>query len=89
MEILIENQQAALGELNAQRPGFFASAAVKTGWSAEIEAGQQRLQTLRNRLIRVEELKERSAELAEDEMREREPEVARAWGAARRTWRSR
>lgn len=88
LETLIENQQAVLGELAAQRPGFFASAAAKAGWSADMESGQERLRTLRNRLTRVEEFREQSGELAEDEMREREPEIARAWDAARQARRS-
>ena len=84
LETLIENQQAALGELETQRPGFFASAGTRTGWSADVEASRDRLQTLRGRLARVEELKEQSSELAEEKMREREPELAGAWDAARR-----
>ena len=84
LETLIENQQAALGELEAQRPGFFASAGTRAGWSADVEASRDRLQTLQGRLARVEELKEQSSELAEEKMRGREPELAGAWDAARR-----
>ena len=88
LETLIENQQSALGELEAQRPGFFSSTATKAQWAADMEASQDRLQILRGRLSGLEEIKEQSAELAEDKMREREPELAREWDAVRRAERS-
>ena len=87
LETLIENQQGALGELNSQRPGFFASSATKAGWAAEIEAAQDRLQTLRGRLSRLEEIKEQSEELAEDKMRQSEPDLAKRWDVQRRAQR--
>ena len=87
LETLIENQQGALGELNSQRPGFFASSATKAGWAAEIEAAQDRLQTLRGRLSRLEEVKEQSEELAEDKMRQSEPDLAKRWDVQRRAQR--
>ena len=87
LETLIENQQAALGEMEAQRPGLFSSAGTRAGWMAGREAALDRLQTLHGRMSRVEELKEKSAELAEEKMRGHEPELAGAWDAARRAQR--
>ena len=80
LETLIENQQATLGELAAQRPSFFSSATAKAQWAAGMEASQDRLQVLRGRLSQLEETKEQSEELAEEKMREREPELTRAVG---------
>ena len=88
LETLVENQQAALDELEAHQPGFLASRRAKAEWSAEIGAAQDRLQTLNKRLSRLEEIKEQSAELAEEKMREQEPELAKAWDTARRAERS-
>ena len=87
LETLIENQQAALGEWEAQRPGFFSAPGTKAAWAANREASQDRLQTLQGRLARVEELREQSAELAEDKMRDQEPELAGAWDEVRRAQR--
>ena len=89
LETLLENQQAALSELEAQRPGFFSPPGVKAAWTVNRDSLQDRQQTLQARLSRVEELREQSAELAEEKMREREPELASAWDAARRTQRGR
>ena len=88
LEALVENQQAALSELKTQEPGFLASRRAKAEWSATLETVQDRLQSLNHRLTRVEEIKEQSAELAEEKMREREPEVARAWDQARQVERN-
>ena len=88
LETLVENQQAALGELEAHRPGFFSSSGAKAEWSANLEAAQDRLQTLQRRLSRVEELAGQAIELAEDKLREREPELARSRDAAKRIERS-
>ena len=87
LETLIENQQAALGELEARQPGFLSSRKARAEWSAEIETAQDRLQSLDSRLSRLEEIKEQSEELAEEKMREREPELAREWDAARQAQR--
>ena len=87
LETLIDNQQAALSQLEAQRPGFFASTGTKAAWTVDKEASQDRLQILQGRLARVEELREQSAELAEEKMRGDEPELAGAWDAARRAQR--
>ena len=87
LETLLENQQAALGALEARQPGFLSSRRARAEWSAEAETAQDRLQSLNNRLSRLEEIKEQSDELAEEKMREREPEVARAWDAARQAQR--
>ena len=84
LETLVENQQAALGQLEAQRPGFFSLSGAKAGWAANMEAAQDRLRTLQRRLGRVEELETRSAELAEDKLRERESELAKSRDAAKR-----
>ncbi len=89
LESLIESQQTALGELETQRPGFLASAGTKTAWNASREASQDRLQILQTRLSRLEELRDQSAELAEEKMRDREPELASAWDAVRREQRGR
>ena len=88
LETLVENQQASLNELKIQEPGFLASRRTKAQWSAFLETAQGRLQTLNNRLSRVEEIKEQSAELAEEKMREREPEIARTWDQARQAERN-
>ncbi len=87
LETLIENQQAALGELEAQRPGFFSSGVTKATWAADREASRDRLQVLQGRLARVEELREQSAELAEEKMRDQELELTRSRDAARRAQR--
>lgn len=89
LETLIENQQTALGELETQRPGFLASAGSRAAWNANREASHDRLQTLQTRLSRLEELREQSAELAEEKLRDREPGLAGAWDAARREQRGR
>ena len=89
LETLLEDQQAALGELEVQRPGLFSSAATKATWTASRDVLQDRQQTLQNRLARVEELREQSAELAEEKLRGREPELANGWDAARREQRGR
>ena len=83
LEILIENQRAALGELENRQPGFLASRRAKAEWSADIESAQDRLLILNNRLSRLEEIKKQAEELAEEKMRDREPELAKAWDAAR------
>ena len=88
LETLIENQQVALGDLNAQRPGFFTSSAIKAKWLAGAEAAQDRLQVLRGRLSHLQEVKEQSEELAEVEMRSTEPELAKDWDDARRSQRN-
>ena len=88
LETLVENQRAALGELEAHRPGFFSSANTKAGWTDDREASQKRLQTLQARLSRVEEIKEQSTELAEEKMREHDPELATAWDTVRKAQRS-
>ena len=88
LEVLVENQQSSLSELKAHEPGFLASRRVKSEWSASLETAQDRLQSLNNRLSRVEEIKEQSAELAEEKLREREPEVAKAWDHARQAERN-
>ncbi len=88
LDTLIESQQSALGALEARQPGFLASRRAKAEWSAEIETAQDRLQTLHLRLSRLEEIKEQSAELAEEKMRDQEPELARAWDAARHSQRA-
>ncbi len=88
LETLVENQQSSLSDLKAHEPGFLASRRTKAQWSASLETAQDRLQTLTNRLSRVEEIKEQSAELAEEKMREREPEVARTWDQARQAERN-
>ena len=87
LETLIEDQQSALGELEASQPGFLASRRAKAEWSAQIETAQDRLQMLNGRLSRLEEVKEQSAELAEERLRMQEPERATAWDAARRAMR--
>ncbi len=87
LETLLENQQAALGEMEAQRPGFFSSAGTKATWITSRDALQDRQQTLQARLSRVEGLREQSAELAEEKMRDREPELAGAWDLARQAQR--
>ena len=87
LETLIENQRAALGELESRQPGFLASRRAKAEWSAEIETAQDRLQTLNNRLSRLEEIKEQAEELAEEKMRDREPELAKERDAARQAQR--
>ena len=88
LETLIENQQASLSELKTQEPGFLASRRTKAQWSASLEAAQDRLQILNNRLSRVEEIKEQSAELAEEKLRKREPELAAARDTVRREQRA-
>ncbi len=88
LETLIENQQSTLSELKAHEPGFLASRRAKSEWSASLETAQDRLQSLNNRLSRVEEVKEQSAELAEEKMRGREPELANAWDQARQAERN-
>ena len=88
LEVLVENQQSTLSELQAHEPGFLVSRRVKSEWTASLETAQDRLQSLNNRLSRVEEIKEQSAELAEEKLREREPEVARAWDHARQAERN-
>ena len=88
LEVLVENQQSTLSELQAHEPGFLASRRAKSEWTASLETAQDRLQSLNNRLSRVEEIKEQSAELAEEKLREREPEVARAWDHARQAERN-
>ncbi len=87
LETLLENRQAALGELEMDRPGFFSSPGSKVAWAANRAALQDRQQTLQARLARVDELRERSAELAEEKMRVREPELATAWDLARQAQR--
>ena len=89
LETLIENQQTILSELEAQRPGFLASAGTRAAWNTSREASQDRLQTLQTRLSRLEELRDQSAELAEEKLRDREPDLAGAWDAARREQRGR
>ena len=89
LETLIDNQQAALSQLEAQRPGFFASAGTKAAWTVDKEASQDRLQILQGRLARVDELREQTAELAEEKMRDDEPELAGAWDSARPAHRGR
>lgn len=78
LETLVENQQVALSELKTQEPGFLASRRAKAEWSTALETAQDRLQSLNHRPTRVEEVKEQSVELAEEKMRAREPEVAKA-----------
>ena len=87
LEILVENQQSNLSELKTQEPGFLASRRAKAEWSTSVETAQDRLQTLNHRLSRVEEIKEQSAELAEEKMREREPAIARMWDQTRQAQR--
>ena len=84
LETLVENQQAALGELETQRPGFFSSPRAKAAWSANLDAAQDRLQTLQRRLSQVEDLEDQANELAEDKLREREPELVRTRDLAKR-----
>ena len=88
LETLVENQQSTLAELKIQEPGFLASRRAKSEWSASLETAQDRLQSLNRRLSRVGEIKEQSAELAEEKMREREPEIARTWDQARQAERN-
>lgn len=88
LQNLIATQQTAVRELAADRPGLFASASAKATWTADLEASRDRLQTLRGRLVRVEELKDQSTELAEETMRACEPELAREWDDIRQKQRS-
>ena len=74
--------------MEARQPGFLSSRRAKAEWSSEVDAAQDRLQTLSNRLSRVEEVKEQAEDLAEEKMREREPELAKDWDAVRRAQRS-
>ena len=85
LEILVENQEAALSELNAHPPGFFASRQTKAEWAANVERAQDRLQILNQRLDRVEDLEKRTEELAEEKLRRREPELTAARDAERRS----
>lgn len=88
LETLVENQEAALSELNAHPPGFFASRQTKAEWAASVERAQDRLQILSRRLDRVEDLEKRTEELAEEKLRRREPELTDARDAERRAERS-
>ena len=88
LEVLVENQQSTLSELKTHEPGFLASRRVRSEWSASLETAQDRLQNLNNRLSRVEEIKEQSAELVEEKLREQEPEMTKAWDQARQAERN-
>ncbi len=85
LETLVENQEAALSELNAHPPGFFASRQTKAEWAANVERAQDRLQILNQRLDRVEDLERRTEELAEERLRRREPELTEARDAEKRS----
>ena len=88
LETLVENQRSILAELKTQELGFLASRRTKAQWIDHLETAQDRLQTLNTRLSRVEEIKEQSVEMAEEKMREREPELARTWDQARQAERN-
>ena len=88
LKTLVENQEAALSELNAHPPGFFASRQTRAEWAASVEHAQDRLQILSGRLDRVEDLEKRTEELAEEQLRRREPELAEARDAQKRAGRA-
>lgn len=88
LETLIENQRAEISEREAHPPGFFASRQARAEWAAGLESAQDRLQTLIGHLSRVEDLEERTGELAEERLRRREPELTKARDAEKQTERT-
>ena len=90
LENLIEQQEARVQQTQANAPGMFSLPGTKRAWQAKTMREQARLQTLRNRLEAVREIRDgmslrvpRIEELATRKMRAENPQLASSWDAMR------
>ena len=90
LENLIEQQEARVQQMRENSPGMFSLPGKKRAWQANTAREQARLQTLRNRLEAVREIRDgmslrvpRIEELATRKMRAENPQLASSWDAMR------
>ena len=90
LENLIEQQEARVQQTQANAPGMVSLPGTKRAWQAKTMREQARLQTLRNRLEAVREIRDgtglrapRIQEMATRRMRAENPELASSWDAMR------